>query len=55
MSVLHTATAWKNIQINKIVTNGNSVSVSVVLETLKSVDKQQFLKPVRSPSSHKNM
>jgi hypothetical protein len=54
MSVLHTATAWKKSQINKIVTFGNSVSVSAVLETLKSVAKQQFLKTVRSPSSHKN-
>jgi hypothetical protein len=53
MSV-HTATAWKKIQINKIFTYGNSVSVSAVLETLKSVAKQQFLKPVRSPSRHIN-
>jgi hypothetical protein len=53
MSVLHTTTDWKNNQINKIATVGNSASVSAVFETLKSVAIQQFLKPVRSPPSHK--
>jgi hypothetical protein len=33
-------------QIKKIATLGKSASVSAVLETLKSVAIQQFLKPV---------